>query len=107
MDGSYEIGVQGEGGFVPLARVHFDGAHTGVLTLGAPHAESRRLIGVWKDLTARSALSVKSTRERIEADGSEVHEIFSEDVPRGDPGHPDALLRTLYRDHGFAVREAT
>jgi hypothetical protein len=104
MDETFQIGIEDGGRFIPLATVRFDETHTGVMTLGAPHPETMRLIDAWTELVEADVLEVKRS-------GRGVHEETGEpgfvtrlvEVPQGREDFPDAVLTHLAQDHGFVA----
>lgn len=101
---SYRIGIEEPGGFVALATITFDESHEGTMALGAPHAETMRLIDAWTELSEAPTVPVKRSRRQIDAATGEMAFItMMDDVPRGRPDYPDALLTRLAQDHDFVV----
>ncbi len=104
MDDTFQIGIEEAGRFTPLATVRFDETHTGVMTLGAPHPDTMRLIDAWTALIEADMLEVKRS-------GRGVHEETGEpgfvtrlvEVPQGREDFPDAVLTHLEQDYGFAA----
>lgn len=99
---TFQIGLREDGEFVSLGVLKFDDSNTGALSDVQSGLQGDRLTKAWASIAEKDVLNVEESKPYVTSDGEKVMGYFSTEVARESKDFPNAVLRYLSKQYGFA-----